>query len=78
MCSSRAISATVVFWKSDLPEQAFRDLNNQLMSVLFLRFSFRPHILTILPSISVTMVLARSLRFPQMGSKASILFFNFT
>ena len=64
--------------ESDLPEQTFRDLDNQLMSVLFFGFSFSPHILTILPRVSVTMFLARSLRFPQMGTKASILFRRFT
>jgi hypothetical protein len=29
--------------KTDLTEQAFRDLDNQLMSVILLGFSFRPH-----------------------------------
>jgi hypothetical protein len=48
------------------------------MSVLFFGFSFSPHILTILPRVSVTMFLARTLRFPQMGTKASILFRRFT
>jgi len=49
--------------KSELPEQAFRYLDNQLMSVLFFGFSFSPHISTILPNISATMVVARALRF---------------
>jgi hypothetical protein len=44
--------------ESDLSEQAFRDLDNQLMSVLFFGFSFSPHILTIVPNISGTIVLA--------------------
>jgi hypothetical protein len=52
--------------KSDLPEQAFRYLDTQLMSVFFFEFFLRPHIPTILPNISVTMVVARALRFPQM------------
>jgi hypothetical protein len=33
------------------------------MSVLFFGFSFSPHISTILPNISATMVVARALRF---------------
>jgi hypothetical protein len=48
-------------------EQAFRDLDNQLVSVFVLRFSFRPLSLTILPNVSRTVVLARSMRFPQIG-----------
>jgi hypothetical protein len=44
--------------ESDLSEQAFRDLDNQLMSVLFFGFSFSPHILTIMPNIIGTIVLA--------------------
>jgi len=44
----------------DFPEQAFRDLDNQLMSVLFFGFSFSP---PILPNISATMDVARALRF---------------
>jgi hypothetical protein len=49
--------------KSELPEQAFRYLDNQLISVLFFGFSLSPHISTILPNISATMVVARALRF---------------
>jgi len=36
------------FLEPNLPEQAFSDLYNQLMSVFFLGFSFSPHALTII------------------------------
>ena len=49
----------------DLPEQALRYLDNQLMSVLFLGFSLRPHILTV--QISGTIVMARALGFAQIA-----------
>ena len=53
--------------ESDLPEQALRYLDNQLMSVLFLGFSLRPHILTV--QISGTIVMARALGFAQIGRR---------
>jgi hypothetical protein len=66
------------FLKPDLTEQTFRDLDNQLVSVFLLGFSFRPHHLTILPNITWTIVRTRALRFPQMSFGAAAGLFNFT
>jgi hypothetical protein len=49
--------------ESDLLEQAFRCLDNQLTIILF---GFGPHRLTRLPHISGTIVLARVLLIPQI------------
>jgi hypothetical protein len=55
--------------ESDLPEQAFRCIDNQFRSILFFGFSQSPTVLIILPNISLTMVMARSRHFPRIRSQ---------
>ena len=84
MRSSRAISATVVFWKPSCRKTLFRYFDYQATRIPSLGFffscgfSFSSHVLIFPSSIGGTMILARVRRFPQMGLETDILFLSVT